>query len=174
MTVDLDHFKSVNDNHGHAAGDAVLRQVSTVMRAACRASDVVVRWGGEEFLILARNADRYQANRLAAQVCEAVCSHPFDLGNGVVLRMTCSLGFTTFPLLRGQPEKFGWEDAVELMDQCLYAAKKSGRDGWVGCLAQDAVSTEADGAMGAIQDLAGYGPCLVLSSFPGGRVPLWK
>ncbi|MFD0739404.1 diguanylate cyclase [Lysobacter koreensis] len=170
LMVDLDHFKSVNDTHGHAAGDLVLRQVAQVMRAACRESDVVVRWGGEEFLILARNADRDQAQVLAAMVCDAVRAHPFDLGNGVVLRKTCSLGFSAFPLVPGQPERFGWEAAVELADQCLYAAKNSGRDGWVGCLVQDPVAA-ADGALPAMQELAGDGQGRILSSFPESSVP---
>ena len=174
LMVDLDHFKAVNDSHGHAAGDAVLRQVGQVMRAACRESDVVVRWGGEEFLILARNADRAQANVLASSVCEAVRSHAFDLGNGVVLRKTCSLGFTAFPLLPGQPDRFGWEEAVELADQCLYVAKNSCRDGWVGCLVQDTAQTDVDGALPGVQDLAARGQGLVLSSFPDGSVLQWK
>jgi diguanylate cyclase (GGDEF)-like protein len=173
LMVDLDHFKSVNDTYGHAAGDAVLRQVGEVMRATCRDSDVVVRWGGEEFLILARNADRNQVNVIAAQVCDAVRSHAFDLGDGVVLHKTCSLGFTAFPLLPEQPGKFSWEQAVELADQCLYAAKNSGRDGWVGCLMQG-VAPANGGVVHAMHDIAGYGACLVLSSFPEDQALQWK
>ncbi|MGH8076257.1 MAG: ligand-binding sensor domain-containing diguanylate cyclase, partial [Lysobacter sp.] len=169
LLVDLDHFKSVNDSHGHAGGDAVLRQVGQVMRAACRESDVVVRWGGEEFLILARNADRAQAHVLASTVCDAVRSHSFDLGNGVVLSMTCSIGFTAFPLVLGQPDRFGWEEAVDLADQCLYAVKKSGRNGWVGCLVKDSVQTYAEGALPGVQEMDARGQCVVQTSFLDGR-----
>ncbi|CUI03357.1 diguanylate cyclase/phosphodiesterase (GGDEF & EAL domains) with PAS/PAC sensor(s) [Janthinobacterium sp. CG23_2] len=167
LIVDLDHFKLVNDEHGHAAGDAVLRQVADVMRQACRASDVVVRWGGEEFLIVARNTDRDHAQALATQVCQAVRSHRFDLGNGVVLHKSCSVGFTAFPLLPGAPERFDWEQALELADQCLYAAKNSGRDGWVGCLPQ---SAQGDGR---VQTLPVFGPCIVLSSWDDKRQIKW-
>ncbi|WP_167088741.1 ligand-binding sensor domain-containing diguanylate cyclase [Massilia frigida] len=165
--VDLDHFKMVNDEHGHAAGDNVLRQVAEVMRHACRASDVVVRWGGEEFLIVARNTDRDHAHLLASQVCQAVRSHQFDLGNGVVLHKSCSVGFTAYPLLPGAPERFDWEQALELADQCLYAAKNSGRDGWVGCLPQQALGGEP------MQTLPLFGPCIVLSSWNDNRQVKW-
>ncbi|HEX8611488.1 MAG TPA: diguanylate cyclase [Telluria sp.] len=167
LMVDLDHFKAVNDEHGHAAGDSVLRQVADLMRVACRASDVVVRWGGEEFLIVARNTDRNHAHLLASQVCEAVRSHQFDLGNGVMLHKSCSVGFTAFPLLPGAPERFGWEQALELADQCLYAAKNSGRDGWVGCLPQPAQGDER------VQTLPVFGPCVVLGSWDDNRQVKW-
>jgi diguanylate cyclase (GGDEF)-like protein len=168
LMVDLDHFKAVNDEHGHNAGDTVLRQVAEVVRAACRASDVVVRWGGEEFLIVARNIDRERANILAGQICDAVRAHAFDLGHGVVLRKTCSLGYTAFPVVPGAPQRFDWEQALELADQCMYAAKATGRDGWVGCLVQ-----ESDGAAN-LHQVPGYGPCTVLSSWAGSKAIVWK
>ncbi len=170
LMVDLDHFKLVNDEHGHAAGDSVLRQVAEVMRGACRASDVVVRWGGEEFLIVARNIDRDQAHILAGQLCDAVRAHPFDLGNGVTLRKTCSVGYTAFPVCPGDPDRFGWEQALELADQCLYAAKKSGRDGWVGALVLEGAPGAGDAAVHA---LPGFGACAVFSSWPGGQDLVW-
>ncbi len=169
IMVDLDHFKMVNDEHGHGAGDKVLSQVAGVMRATCRASDVVVRWGGEEFLIIARNTDRKRAKVLAEQLCAAIRGHEFDIGNGKVLRKTCSLGFTAFPLLTHAPERFNWEQGVELADQCLYAAKRTGRDGWVGCLLQE----PADGDEN-VRDMPGFGPALVLSSWGRERSLQWQ
>jgi diguanylate cyclase (GGDEF)-like protein len=169
--VDLDHFKAINDQYGHGAGDSVLRQVGEVMRAACRASDVVVRWGGEEFLIVARNTDRKQASVIAAQVCAAVRAHPFDVGHGVILSKTCSLGFTAFPLLPEAPNRFGWEQAIELADQCLYAAKKTGRDGWIGALLHfegEAISGDAGSRV-----MPGYGTCRILSSWPAEKNVQW-
>ncbi|MFL6659134.1 MAG: diguanylate cyclase [Massilia sp.] len=169
LMVDLDHFKLVNDEHGHAAGDAVLQQVAEVMRSACRASDVVVRWGGEEFLIIARNIDRDQAHLLAQQVCDCVRRHTFTFGENLTLRKSCSVGYTAFPVLPGAPEQFGWEQVLELADQCLYAAKKSGRDGWVGALVQEpGTQTEL-----ALHTLPGFGPCLIRSSWPDGRDIVW-
>jgi diguanylate cyclase (GGDEF)-like protein len=174
MMVDLDHFKLVNDIYGHAAGDKVLQQVGAVMRNACRASDVVVRWGGEEFLIVGRNTNRHQASVLAGQICAAVRGHEFDIGDGITLRKTCSVGFTAFPVLTREPTRYGWEDAAALADQCLYAAKKTGRDGWVGCLVQDGTPNIAVGVKPVIHDVPGFGLCVVMSSWPQDHPVQWE
>ncbi|QYF93377.1 diguanylate cyclase [Massilia sp. PAMC28688] len=130
--VDLDHFKAVNDTYGHAAGDLVLQQASSALRRACRDADFVVRWGGEEFLIVARNSDRDYAELLARNLREAVRELRIDIGNGIVLQKTCSIGFSAYPVLESDPAAYAWEDAVKMADQCLYVAKHSGRDAWVG------------------------------------------
>ena len=170
LMLDLDHFKAVNDSHGHAAGDAVLRQVGDVLRATCRDSDVIVRWGGEEFLILARNADRDRVQVIAAQICESIRVHGFDIGGGIVLHKTCSVGFTAFPLLPAAPDRYDWEQAVALADRCLYAAKHGGRDGWVGCLLVDADAVPAPGAH--FDRLSPYGDCQLHSSFEADALAL--
>lgn len=178
LMVDLDYFKSVNDEHGHAAGDAVLHQIGLVLRASCRESDVVVRWGGEEFMILARNANRAQVQALADQVCRSVRAHPFDIGNGVVLRKTCSVGFTAFPLQANLQDTNGWEQAVDLADQCMYVAKLNGRDAWVGCLpvGQEPVEhpLEDQTVERELREIAGCGLCAVVTSFPNAGVLRWK
>jgi diguanylate cyclase (GGDEF)-like protein len=132
IMVDIDHFKSVNDQHGHGAGDRVLQQMAEILRQATRETDTVVRWGGEEFLVVARNAARRDSVILAERIRSLVEAHPFDLGDGKVLRRTCSVGFTFFPFLCAVPELFNWEQAIDLADHCLYAAKHGGRNAWVG------------------------------------------
>lgn len=135
--LDLDHFKAVNDTHGHAAGDAVLVQAATVLRAALRASDTLVRWGGEEFLVVVRFVDRAQAARLAEKLRAALAAHVFALPDGTSLRRTCSVGFAPFPFSATHPEP-SWEDIVQAADRCLYAAKRSGRNRCVGAEGADA------------------------------------
>jgi diguanylate cyclase (GGDEF)-like protein len=132
LLVDLDHFKSVNDEYGHAAGDAVLIQTAEVLRSTFRASDAVVRWGGEEFLIVSRFIDRGEAPALAEKLRAAVETHEFRLENGSVLRRTCSIGFAIYPFSPERPRAISWEEIVDLADFGLYAAKRSGRNGWVG------------------------------------------
>jgi hypothetical protein len=88
--------------------------------------------------------------------------------------MTCSVGFTAFPLVPGQPDRFGWEVAVDLADQCLYAAKKSGRDGWVGCLVQDTVQSYAEGALPGVPGMRSRGQCQVQTSFHDSDALQWK
>lgn len=172
--VDLDHFKQVNDTHGHGAGDLVLRQASARLRATCREADLVVRWGGEEFLIVARNSDRSFGAVLAQALLDGIRDEVFDLGNGLTLRKTCSVGFTAFPVLEGFMDAFSWEDAVELADQCLYAAKSSGRDAWVGVLAPDPVQAEQGRILHDLPGLVAEGKVEIRSSLPPGQALVWK
>lgn len=132
LLVDLDHFKAVNDTHGHAAGDAVLRQSAEVLRNACRETDTVARWGGEEFLVVAHRVDRGTVDAIARKIHDAFFNHPFELPEGGVIRLTCSVGFVALPLLPTDAMALGWEATLEAADHCLYAAKHSGRDAWVG------------------------------------------
>lgn len=130
--IDVDHFKQVNDQHGHAAGDAVLVQMRERLREVFRDSDYLVRWGGEEFLVVARASDRAMASELAERARRAVGNRPFDLGQGRMLVRTCSIGFACFPLLPHNVRATGWMLAVELADAALYQAKRGGRNGWFG------------------------------------------
>lgn len=130
--LDLDHFKAVNDEHGHAAGDAVLQQFAERIRNATRASDALVRWGGEEFMVLALRIQRTNAPTLALNLLESVRNEPFDLPDGQKLHKTCSIGFAAFPMHPYHPELGSWHQTIEVADQCMYAAKHTGRNRWVG------------------------------------------
>ncbi|HET8715834.1 MAG TPA: diguanylate cyclase, partial [Holophagaceae bacterium] len=132
VMVDLDHFKEVNDTYGHAAGDLVLQQVAEILRGAIRDMDTVVRWGGEEFLVVARKAARSEAMVLVERIRSRIAAHPFELGDGQTIRRTCSVGFAYMPFLCAEPEFMDWEEVVDVADHCLYVAKHSGRDAWVG------------------------------------------
>ena len=143
LLLDLDHFKSVNDTYGHAAGDAVLVQTAAVLRSVFRSSDHVVRWGGEEFLVVARFIDRGEAPALAEKIREGIATHEFRLEDGTVLERTCSIGFAAWPFSPEQPRAIGWEEIVDLADLGLYAAKRSGRNRWVGIEAGEAADPGA-------------------------------
>jgi diguanylate cyclase (GGDEF)-like protein len=130
--VDLDFFKAVNDRHGHGYGDRLLVEVARRLEGTLRAGDLLVRWGGEEFLILARGADREQANAFAGRILAAVGDRPFELGEGVSLECTCSVGWAPFPWFPDVPEAVGFEQVVTLADHALYLAKGAGRDQAVG------------------------------------------
>src|SRR5262249_12428773 len=92
LLVDLDHFKRVNDTHGHAAGDAVLRATASVIRECLRASDYAVRWGGEEFLVVARFVDRVEAPLIAEKIRAGIAARPVAVEGGATLALTCSIG----------------------------------------------------------------------------------
>lgn len=147
--IDVDYFKRVNDLHGHAAGDAVLVQFGARLRAVMRESDHVVRWGGEEFLAVARNTDRAQAEELAERIRGVMADIPFSDDEGRSLALTCSIGFACLPYLPARPHALGWQDVVRLADIALLAAKRAGRNAWVGLHATDAAQPE--GLLASVQ-----------------------
>jgi diguanylate cyclase (GGDEF)-like protein len=132
--IDIDHFKRINDAHGHMAGDAVLMQMRGRLEQVFRATDYLVRWGGEEFLIVARGTPRARAAELAERARQAVAAQPFDLDGGLRLALTCSVGFSAYPLCVSLPRALDWHAAIDLADAALYDAKDIGRNAWVGLL----------------------------------------
>lgn len=147
MLLDVDHFKIVNDQHGHSAGDRVLEQLSRLLEAELRDSDYLVRWGGEEFLIVVRFANRGEAQEMADRIREAVAAHAFDIGEGQLLHKTCSLGFASYPFYPGAPTALSWEQVIDTADRALYAAKKSGRNRAVGLAAGTAIRSPINPAV---------------------------
>ena len=135
ILVDLDLFKRVNDEYSHQAGDAVLRQVAQLLRQIVRKPDLVLRWGGEEFLILALDSDRSDPPQLAVRVHEQMAGQSFRLPGGQALRQTCSVGYATYPFLPDRPEGLGWEQVFRIADRGLYDAKDLGRNCLRGYLA---------------------------------------
>ncbi len=130
--IDLDFFKQVNDTYGHSAGDAVLMQVKDLMIKVFRESDYFIRWGGEEFLVIARFVNRQCASKLAERLRKAIEEHEFILDDHQKIKKTCSIGFVAFPLVLDKPEVCTWLEVIDIADRCLYAAKNSSRNAWVG------------------------------------------
>ncbi len=133
--LDLDFFKQVNDTHGHAAGDAVLKQTAQTLTAALRHSDNLVRWGGEEFVAVAWVKQREHVRVVAEKLRRAIAQAEFLLPDGTLLRKTVSVGFCALPLVPGPSRQPTWEQALALADAALYRAKAEGRDRWVGVAA---------------------------------------
>jgi two-component system cell cycle response regulator len=132
LLLDIDHFKRINDEFGHAIGDQVLVQLGTVLRTTCRDSDVAVRWGGEEFVVVARFTDRRHASVTAERLRQAIERHATVLPDGRSIRVTCSIGFAAFPFDLAHMDALGWEATVALADVAAYAAKRTGRNAWSG------------------------------------------
>ena len=132
LLLDIDAFKRINDQHGHAVGDAVLVQFGARLRSVLRESDYLVRWGGEEFLAVARDTDRLRAEELAERMRAVIAAAPFLLDDGSELAVSCSVGFACMPFEPERPQARSWQQVVNLADLGLYAAKRSGRNAWVG------------------------------------------
>jgi diguanylate cyclase (GGDEF)-like protein len=144
--VDVDFFKEVNDLYGHPAGDRLLQLVAERLGKVVRKSDVLVRWGGEEFLIMSRSADPLGTPSFCERILDVMAFEPFDLGHGIHVRKTCSVGWAPFPWSRRAYEAICAEEAIELADTALYRAKTGGRNQGVGIL-------PAEGAVAAPHEI---------------------
>ncbi len=124
--IDIDHFKRINDSFGHAAGDAVLIEIARRLREAVRDDDLIVRWGGEEFLIVARTREGAFAPQLAQRLLDLIGAQPMG-HEGRTVPVTASIGFVSLPV---PPHglRLSWERAIDLVDTVMYLAKAHGRN----------------------------------------------
>jgi diguanylate cyclase (GGDEF)-like protein len=121
--LDLDFFKVVNDSHGHDAGDAVLKALAKTLRQTVRASDFVIRYGGEEFLILLQDTAADAAMQVAENIRIAVEALKVPVAGGIVLQKTISIGVADFP-----DDSAAFWQALKFADVSLYHAKQTGRN----------------------------------------------
>ena len=129
LMLDIDHFKRVNDTWGHAAGDAVLRELASRIESQVRASDVAARFGGEEFIVLLPNTEIASAQLLAERIRAAISRTPFDLPNGESVTVTVSIGISEVcPRPDDRDLKTVGDSLIARADVALYAAKAAGRD----------------------------------------------
>lgn len=141
--IDADLFKEVNDKFGHGAGDRVLLEMVRRISSAIRLSDVLVRWGGDEFLVVSRYTDRMEADTLATRLLTAISSREFIVAeDGPSVHQTCSVGWAAFPWLVTKPEAFSCAEVLALADRALYEAKQSGRNRAVGMRTSGKMVTE--------------------------------
>jgi len=124
--LDVDHFKHINDGHGHAAGDAVLKMIAAALKEILRETDMIVRWGGEEFLAFLPAIPRGGLEEVARRVLTGIAGRSVDY-QGQKLSVNVSVGFSPFPLAPGG-EALTWERSVNLVDMALYLAKSHGRN----------------------------------------------
>jgi diguanylate cyclase (GGDEF)-like protein len=129
LFIDADHFKCINDNYGHQAGDSVLRELATRIRSQLRASDVATRYGGEEFALLLPQTNISEALLLAERIRQEVAQSPMQLDDGQSLALTVSIGVSeTLPMLGKSHHQEVGEHLLASADQALYLAKANGRN----------------------------------------------
>ena len=141
LQIDIDYFKEINDRHGHAVGDSVLREIGQMLAAARRDSDVAVRWGGEEFLLLLREVDSDAVLVIAERLRRDIAAREFTDSWGDKIVLTCSVGFSLHPVAL-QSDRTTFDAALELSDRALYDAKHGGRNRCVGLVATTALTPE--------------------------------
>ncbi len=140
MVIDVDFFKMVNDDYGHNVGDELLQKLAERLSQLMRKSDVLARWGGEEFLIMSRSADWAGVAVFCKRVLDVISGEPFVLSNSIELRKTCSIGWAPYPWCTTAFEAICAEEVIELADAALYLAKSSGTNQSIGFLPADAAT----------------------------------
>ena len=124
IIFDVDHFKLINDRHGHLIGDYVLSEIAKLAQAACRSSDTVCRYGGEEFIVIAEDCDSSKALKLAERVRAAIAHNQFVIEGERTIHATASFGVSTIEVTTAQD----LATLIKQADQALYAAKETGRN----------------------------------------------
>jgi len=118
LMLDIDHFKTINDDFGHLAGDSVLIQLGEILRTSLRTNDTPIRYGGEEFIVIAPNTSLKQSKTLAEKLRQTVASHDFGLGRQITVSIGCAVNHPD-----DHPDQF-----IHRADQALYEAKNTGRN----------------------------------------------
>ncbi len=144
--IDIDHFKKINDEFGHAYGDQVLRQVGKTLRSAIGPEGVVVRNGGEEFLVIACLSFPMHFSQLAEKLRKEFSEtvHVNDPKTQEIRSVTCSIGYVPFPLFPKEATSLSVEQHVNLADQAMYVAKNEGRNTWRGIVPMEPPKTQND------------------------------
>jgi diguanylate cyclase len=140
VLLDIDHFKQINDRHGHQTGDAVLRELVAAVRAGIRTADLLFRWGGEEFVVLATSTGHRKAGILAESLRAKIAQHPFP----PVGQLTVSLGVAEH---NGEETAAAW---FARLDEALYAAKRGGRNRVVVAEGGNSLSWDRDSGISAL------------------------
>lgn len=126
LALDIDHFKAINDRHGHDVGDAVLVEFVSRLRACVKRQDWCARMGGEEFTVVLQRADLQRARRVAERIRAAIAAIPFRVG-GRDIAVTVSIGISSLACCE-YPEQVGVESLLHQADKCLYRSKRTGRN----------------------------------------------
>jgi len=131
ILFDIDHFKDINDNHGHSIGDLVLKAIAVAARETCRESDLICRYGGEEFVVLLHATDSQKAQILAARLRQAINDLEVKNNDDEIVTVTASFGLVYLDNLNAVKEPAGQllERLLCAADQVMYEVKTSGRDG---------------------------------------------
>tara|TARA_R110002126_G_scaffold255504_2_gene398474 strand:+ start:6249 stop:8342 length:2094 start_codon:yes stop_codon:yes gene_type:complete len=127
LLLDIDFFKKINDNHGHAAGDEVLKQLSERLSQVCREEDLVIRWGGEEFLLYLEHIAAEQVTAFCSRILEIIASEPVVCDDSII-PVSASGGFIHLPFAGIDETELNWERALQIADMALYLSKVNGRN----------------------------------------------
>ncbi|MGE5343243.1 MAG: diguanylate cyclase [Candidatus Omnitrophota bacterium] len=142
ILLDIDGLKKVNDTYGRDVGDSMLIQVAEILKRYSRAADMLVRWGGSEFLIVTRSTPRYNVVNLVDRLHQVFEEHMFEIGPGKMIPLACSMGYASYPFLPTHYNEFNKDEVIGIAKAALSKAKASGVNEWVGLFATDKTQPE--------------------------------
>lgn len=173
--LDVDNLKSVNSSFNYKAGDVILKQLTEVLHQVCRQSDILVRWGNDEFLIVSCFTDREEGHKQAERLRQVVESHHFQLDDGKSTQLTCSIGFSVYPFIYQNSNALTWDQVITIVEKALYTAQKSGKNAWVGINSTD--KTKPDNLFQLIKEeiitLIANGEITISTSIPDKNSLVW-
>jgi diguanylate cyclase (GGDEF)-like protein len=137
LIFDLDKFKQINDNYGHATGDKVLVAIGELLTKTCRKSDIVVRLGGDEFLISGKVTEVTEVALLAERLRTNIEHLVIEELKATQQRLSCSIGFAFYPFSFLAPKQYSWEEVLQIADKAQYLSKQMGRNYWQGIQAEN-------------------------------------
>jgi hypothetical protein len=121
----------------------MLLEVRDVLLETCRRSDFVIRWGGDEFVVIAKQSKPGESEALAERIRRDIANHQFKVGDGQVVRTTCSIGFAAYPLFKSRTDETNLDQIINLADNLMYESKKH-RNAWAGMLSPSTVATSSN------------------------------
>lgn len=137
IMLDIDDFKAINDTYGHTAGDKVLTKYGTLLAELIREEDWLLRWGGEEFLIVVHVQNIQELWELAKRIKASVNKHEISLSQNIEIKVTCSMGVVMLPFIEKEPSIIDVEKVIHIADLAMYEAKKLSKNTWVSYFCDD-------------------------------------
>jgi two-component system, cell cycle response regulator len=128
---DIDHFKKINDNFGHDIGDSVLKEFSARISESIRESDMLIRWGGEEFILVAKLFENGDYHQIAERIRSTIYQSDFELENDITLKVSCTVGGIIYPNTQDNMLEMSCDQLIKLADNALYLGKRKSRNCWV-------------------------------------------
>jgi len=128
ILADIDNFKQINDAYGHRAGDEVLVILAKQLGEAVRFDDIIISWGGEEFLLICPLAQKNYVEQIIAKIMNNVRKIKYSITDKKEIHVTVSIGAIYYPVVSDMPKLLTFEQAIDLCDKALYESKKNGKN----------------------------------------------
>jgi len=139
--IDLNKLKMLNDTYGHEVGDKAIVHIANILKQECRLTDTIVRWGGDEFMVLGHVHDEITLERIAERIRSTVESTPMIIDDNNTVQLSCAIGLTFYPFCAHLPKLLNWEQITAIADRAMYLAKEYKLNDWVAIFSRKRLSS---------------------------------